>query len=136
MRELLILPRSRCLLVGNVHLSLDRLVGDSVAVPASASHKSKKQQVAAAAKAAADAAALEVATAQADFITLAIPSLLNKEINLGSIRHRILQPLLKGKKSGEESICEGIIRAVGGSSLSIGERMALWEGVGVIGFAS
>lgn len=111
---------------------IHRLVGDGPQIPTATSHKSKKQQSAIAAKAAADAAAAEAAV-QADIITLSIPSLPAKEIALGPVRHRLLEPVLAGKVQGGESVWEGMGRAIESSSLNSAERMAIWDGVGVIG---
>ena len=111
---------------------IQRLVGDTPQIPTATSHKSKKQQSVIAAKAAADAAAAEAAV-QADVIALGIPSLPIKEIALGPVRHRLLEPLLVGKGRGGESVWEGMGRAMESPSLNSSERMAIWEGVGVVG---
>lgn len=114
-----------------------RLLGDTgPAASANTSHKSKKQQQqaqAAASKAAADAAAAEALAAANDVIALTLPSLPGKEIQLGAVRHRLCEPLLLGKERGGDTVWEGIGRAVGNSSLSNGERMDVWEGLGVVG---
>jgi actin-related protein 9 len=113
----------------------ERLIGEAATAPSAPSHKSKKAQQAANAaanKAAADAAAAEAA-AQADVITITIPSLPDKEIALGPVRHRLCEPLLKGKQAGGETVWEGIGRAVESASLSVLEKMAIWEGIGVVG---
>ena len=118
---------------------MSRLVGDAAPAPSAASHKSKKQQSALAVREAADAAAVQAASdaaAQADFISLTIPSLLEKEIPLGPVRHRLLEPLLVGKGVGRESVWEGMGRAVESSPLSYVERIAIWEGIGVVGEAA
>lgn len=112
----------------------NRLTADAVPAPqANPSHKSKKQlaQIAAAAasKAKADAEAAEAA----DVITVTIPSLPGKEIVVGSIRHRIAEPLLLGKSSTGDTVWEAVGRAVNSPSLSISERLEIWNGVAVIG---
>ncbi|WWD17038.1 hypothetical protein CI109_101475 [Kwoniella shandongensis] len=106
-----------------------KLVGDNAPPPAAHSHKSKKQQAqaqAAAVKSAADAAA-------ADTIVINIPSLPEKEISLGPVRHRLCDPLLFGKTPGGDTVWEAVGRAVENASLSVNERLGLWEGVGVVG---
>ena len=101
---------------------------------AAASHKSKKTAAAAATAAANKAAADAVAAAQADIISINIPSLPEKEIVVGQVRHRLCEPLLKGtERSGGDTVWEGMGRAVGGPTMSPGDRMAVWEGVGVVG---
>lgn len=111
-----------------------RLIGETQA-QAAASHKSKKQiaaQQAAATKAAADAATKAVAVAAADIITFSIPSYPDKEVNLGPVRHRLAEPLFKGVGGGD-TVWEGMGRAVESEGLSTGERVAVWEAVGVTG---
>ncbi|KAK8864654.1 hypothetical protein IAR55_001904 [Kwoniella newhampshirensis] len=106
-----------------------KLVGDNAPPPAAHSHKSKKQQAqaqAAAAKSAADAAA-------ADTIVINIPSLPGKDISLGPVRHRLCDPLLFGKTPGGDTVWEAVGRAIENASLSVNERLGLWEGVGVVG---
>jgi actin-related protein 9 len=103
-----------------------------VSAPQPASHKSKKAQAdsaAAANKAAAAAAA-------ADVISINIPSLPGKEITIGPARHRICEPLLRGKTKGGETVWEGMGRALDGPTVSVAERMLAWEAVGVIGEVS
>ncbi|WVR06768.1 hypothetical protein IAU60_003803 [Kwoniella sp. DSM 27419] len=117
-----------------------KLVGDSNPAPAAASHKSKKQQAQAAAAAAKSAAiAAEAAAAAAaapqpiDAIVVNIPSLPGKEVQLGPVRHRLCEPLLFGKVSGGDTVWEGVGRAVDNASLSLAERMSVWDGIGVVG---
>ncbi|WVW84200.1 hypothetical protein I302_106230 [Kwoniella bestiolae CBS 10118] len=117
-----------------------KLVGDNTPAPATQSHKSKKQQAAAAAaaaksaQAAADAAAAAAALPQPiDAIVINIPSLPGKEIQLGPVRHRLCEPLLLGKEKGGDTIWEGVGRAIDSASLSLGEKLSLWESVGVVG---
>ncbi|KAK6909760.1 hypothetical protein I203_103782 [Kwoniella mangroviensis CBS 8507] len=117
-----------------------KLVGDSAPAPTNQSHKSKKQQAAAAAaaaksaQAAADAAAAAAALPQPiDAIVINIPSLPGKEIQLGPVRHRLCEPLLLGKVKGGDTVWEGVGRAIDNASLSLGERLGLWESVGVVG---
>lgn len=117
-------------------LLTSRLIGEPAPVAAAQSHKSKKAQqtaTTAATKAAADAVAAESEPVQADVITVTIPSLPGKEISLGPVRHRLCEPLLKGKTPGGDTVWEGMGRAVESASLSVGERMAVWEAVGVVG---
>lgn len=112
-----------------------RLVGEPGAAT-NPSHKSKKQLAAQQAKASAAAAAAAEAAAQAveaDVITLNIPSLPEKEINVGAIRHRLCEPLFQGITPGGDTVWEAVGRAVGHSSLTTTERLALWDAVGVIG---
>ena len=114
-----------------------RLTADALPqVPASASHKSKKQQAAAAAaaasKAAADADAAAAALA-ADVIAVTIPSLPEKEINVGPVRHRICEPLLAGKTPGGDTVWEALGRAVENASLTVPERLFIWDSIAVIG---
>lgn len=101
------------------------------------SHRSKKQQAAAtaaAAKSAADAAtraaADAAAAAAADVIVFSIPSFPEKEITLGQVRHRLLEPLFH--RAGE-SVQEAVARAAANVSLSVSERVGVWEGLGVVG---
>ena len=102
-----------------------RLVGDPAPV-AAASHKKKVPLRASITNAAA-------AEAAADVITINIPSLPEKDILLGPVRHRLCEPLLRGKVAGGDTVWEGIGRAVDNASLSLAERMQVWDGVGVIG---
>lgn len=111
------------------------MVGDAgppglAGAAAAASHKKKTAAIAAANKAAADAAA----AAQADVITINIPSLPEKEITVGPIRHRLCEPLLRGnRRSGGDTVSEAMGRAVSGATMSIGDRMTVWEGLGIVG---
>ncbi|KAK4685022.1 actin-related protein 9, partial [Tremellales sp. Uapishka_1] len=105
-----------------------KLANDTMPPPTNTSHKSKKQQ--AAATAAANAAAAAVL---ADVISINIPSFPEKEINLGPVRHRLAEPLLRGKTTGSETVWEAMGRAVESPSLGLAERMAIWEGVGIVG---
>lgn len=114
-----------------------RLIEDAQPQQANTSHKSKKQLAAIAAnaaKAATDAASKAAAEAAAaiaaDVIVITIPSFPEKEITLGQVRHRIADPLLKGIN---ETLPEAMGRAVASEGLSVGERMAVWEGVAVVG---
>ncbi|OCF30710.1 RNA polymerase II transcription factor [Kwoniella heveanensis CBS 569] len=115
-----------------------KLVGDN-APPANPSHKSKKQQAQAAAAAAksaaaaAEAAAIAAASAPIDAIVINVPSLPSKEIQLGPVRHRLCEPLFNGKEAGGDTIWEGVGRALENASLSLGEKLSLWENVGVVG---
>ncbi|WVF71159.1 hypothetical protein IAT40_005957 [Kwoniella sp. CBS 6097] len=115
-----------------------KLVGDN-APPANPSHKSKKQQAQAAAAAAksaaaaAEAAAIAAASAPIDAIVINIPSLPGKEIQLGPVRHRLCEPLFIGKVAGGDTVWEGVGRALENASLSLGEKLGLWENVGVVG---
>jgi hypothetical protein len=105
-------------------------------MPASNSHKSKKQQAAAAAAAASKAAAdadAAIAAIAADVIIVTIPSLPGKEIAVGALRHRICEPLLKGKTPGGDTVWEALGRAVEGASLTIPERLLSWDSIAVIG---
>lgn len=53
---------------------------------------------------------------------------------MGQVRHRLCEPLLKGtERGGGDTVWEGMGRAVGGATMSSGDKMAVWEGVGVIG---
>lgn len=110
----------------------NRLVGD-VTPAAAASHK-KKSAVAAAATAAANKAAADaVAAAAADIITINIPSLPEKEITVGQVRHRLCEPLLKGKGGTGDTVWEGMGRAISNATMSPAEKMAVWDGVVVVG---
>ncbi|RXK39886.1 hypothetical protein M231_02820 [Tremella mesenterica] len=115
-----------------------KLVGDTSGP--SHSHKSKKQQAAiaqaaqaAATKAAAEAQLAAEQAAALDFISLTIPSIPDKEISLGSVRHKICEPLLHSVDIGSETIWEGMGRAVNSPGLSMKERVDVWEAVGVVG---
>ncbi|OXG80619.1 RNA polymerase II transcription factor [Cryptococcus neoformans A2-102-5] len=117
-----------------------KLVGDPTPAPTNNSHKSKKQQAQAlaaankaAAQAAADAAAQAALPPPVDAIVVTVPSLPEKEIQLGPVRHRICEPLFNGKSVGGDTLYEAVGRAVENASLSTGEKLAVWEGVGVIG---
>lgn len=112
-----------------------RLVGDASA-PQPASHKSKKAQAASVAAANKAAAVAAAAAAQADVISVNIPSLPGKDITVGPVRHRICEPLLRGKTVGGETVWEGMGRALEGPTVSVAERMMAWEAVGVIGEVS
>jgi actin-related protein 9 len=107
-----------------------RLVGDAPA--AAASHKKKSTAAAAATAAANKAAADAVAAAAADVITINIPSLPEKEITVGQVRHRLCEPLLRGKNGGD-TVWEGMGRAISNATMSPAEKMAVWEGVVVVG---
>lgn len=53
---------------------------------------------------------------------------------MGQVRHRLCEPLLKGtERSGGDTVWEGMGRAVRGPTMSPGDRMAVWEGVGIVG---
>lgn len=93
--------------------------------------KAKKAQQATdkANKAAASAAA---AAEAADVVLLKIPSLPEKEIPLGSVRHQLCEPLFAGRGTGE-SLWEGVGRALEGPSLSLAEKSAVLDAVGVVG---
>lgn len=115
-----------------------RLIGD---VPAqqSASHRSKKQiaaMQAAATKAASDAATKAAAdaasAAAADIIVINIPSFPDKEIVVGPVRHRLAEPLFRGKQGGD-TLWEGMGRALDSEGLSTAERIAAWDAVAVTG---
>jgi hypothetical protein len=108
----------------------NRLVGDAPA--AAASHKKKSTAAAAATAAANKAAADAVAAAAADVITINIPSLPEKEITVGQVRHRLCEPLLRGKNGGD-TVWEGMGRAISNATMSPAEKMAVWEGVVVVG---
>ncbi|WWC89023.1 uncharacterized protein L201_003941 [Kwoniella dendrophila CBS 6074] len=117
-----------------------KLVGDNAPPAANPSHKSKKQQAAIAAaaaksaQAAADAAAAAAALPQPiDTITITIPSLPGKEIQLGPVRHRLCEPLLLGKEPGGDTVWEAVGRSIDNASLSLGEKLSLWDGIGVVG---
>ncbi|WWC61897.1 uncharacterized protein I303_104483 [Kwoniella dejecticola CBS 10117] len=117
-----------------------KLVGDNAPPAPNHSHKSKKQQAAIAAaaaktaQAAADAAAAAAAAPQPiDAIVINIPSLPGKEIQLGPVRHRLCETLLFGKEPGGDTVWEGVGRALENASLSLGEKLSLWDGVGVVG---
>jgi actin-related protein 9 len=107
-----------------------RLVGD--APTAAASHKKKSTAAAAATAAANKAAADAVAAAAADVITINIPSLPEKEITVGQVRHRLCEPLLRGKNGGD-TVWEGMGRAISNATMSPADKMAVWEGVVVVG---
>jgi hypothetical protein len=57
----------------------------------------------------------------------------DKEISLGPVRHRLCEPLFKGKGKGGESIWEGVGRAVESGTLRDWEKKAVWEGIGIVG---
>lgn len=117
------------------------MIGDTAA-PVAQSHKNKKVLSGAAANAAANKAAAEAAataaatTAQvdADVIIINIPSLPEKDIAVGPVRHRLCEPLFKGtKQSGGDTVWEAIGRAVDGPTMSPADKMSAWEGIGVVG---
>ena len=93
-------------------------MGDVAAPPPT--HKKKTAQSAAAAAAA------------ADVISISIPAFSDKSITVGPVRHKLCNPLLKGL-DGQESLWEGIGRAIESPSLTAPERMAAWDGIGVVG---
>lgn len=96
-------------------------------------HINPKKAQAASALAANKAAA---AAAAADIISITIPSLPGKEVTIGPVRHRLCEPLLRGKTRGGETVWEGMGRALDGATVSVAERMLAWEAVGVIGEVS
>lgn len=53
-------------------------------------------------------------------------------MTLGSIRHRLAEPLFRGRDGGE-TLWEGMGRAVEHEGLSTAERMSVWEAVAVTG---
>ncbi|TXT09007.1 hypothetical protein VHUM_02481 [Vanrija humicola] len=114
-----------------------KLTADAVPQPAASnSHKSKKQQAQAAAAAASKASAAADAAAAAianDFIAVTIPSLPDKEIAVGPVRHRLCEPLLLGKTPGGDTVWEAVGRAVESSPLTIFERLQIWDGIAVVG---
>ena len=67
-----------------------------------------------------------------DVISITIPTFPEKSISLGPVRHRFCEPLLRSE-DGSETLWEGIGRAVQGPSLSMAERVSVWEGVGMVG---
>lgn len=79
------------------------------------------------AQAAADAAIA------ADVISVTIPSLPEKEIVVGQVRHYLAEPLFKGKTRGGDTVWEAIGRAVENSALNGAERVAVWEGLAIVG---
>lgn len=100
---------------------------------AAASHK-KKSAITAAATAAANKAAADAAAAiAADIITINIPSLPEKEVTVGQVRHRLCEPLLRGKGGTGDTVWEGMGRAIGNATMSPADKMAVWEGVVVVG---
>lgn len=103
---------------------------------ANTSHRSKKQiaaQQAKATAAAVAAASAAEAAAAADLIVCKIPSLPEKQIELGVVRNRLVEPLFKGIAAGGDTVWEGVGRAVEHPSLSLETRLAIWEGFGVVG---
>lgn len=114
-----------------------KLTADAVPqAAAAASHKSKKAQAQAVASAVSKAAAAADAAAAAvlaDVIAVTIPSLPEKEINVGAVRHRLAEPLLLGKTPGGDTVWEALGRAVESSSLNLVERLAIWDNVAVTG---
>lgn len=111
-----------------------RLTADVVPqAQANPSHKSKKQLAAMAAAAASKAQAAADAAAAADVIVVTIPSLPEKEITVGAVRHRLAEPLLKGKTPGGDTVWEAVGRAMESSALNPAERMLAWESMAVIG---
>ncbi|KAL7418579.1 Actin-like protein arp9 [Cryptotrichosporon argae] len=100
-----------------------KLVGDAVPQPQT---KSKKVSATArAAAAAADAAA-------ADIVAVTVPSL-GKEVNVGRVRHRLLDPLLKGIGAGGDTVWEGVGRAVDHPCLSVPEKISVYDAIAVTG---
>ncbi|GMK55218.1 hypothetical protein CspeluHIS016_0202740 [Cutaneotrichosporon spelunceum] len=97
------------------------------------SHKSKKQQAQMLAAAQSKAQAAADAAIAADIITVTIPSLPEKEIVVGQVRHRLAEPLLQGKARGGDTVWEAIGRAVENSALNGYERVAVWEGLAIVG---
>jgi len=114
-----------------VEVADDRLVGDAPA--AAASHKKKSTAAAAATAAANKAAADAVAAAAADVITINIPSLPEKEVTVGQVRHRLCEPLLRGKGGSGDTVWEGMGRAMSNATMSPADKMAVWDGVVVVG---
>lgn len=111
-----------------------RLTADVVPPPQIAnSHKSKKQQAQMAAAAASKAQAAADAAAAADVISVTIPSLPEKEITVGGVRHRLAEPLLKGKTPGGDTVWEAVGRAMESSALNGADRVNVWEGLTVVG---
>lgn len=114
-----------------------KLTADAIPqAAAAASHKSKKAQAAAAATAASKASAAAdaaAAAAAADVIMVTIPSLPEKEIPVGPVRHRLCEPLLMGKTRGGDTVWEALGRAVESSSLNINERLQIWDAIAVTG---
>ncbi len=97
------------------------------------SHKSKKQQAQMLAAAQSKAQAAADAAIAADVISVTIPSLPEKEVVVGQVRHRLAEPLLLGKTRGGDTVWEAIGRAVESSALNGFERVAVWDGLAVIG---
>jgi actin-related protein 9 len=100
------------------------------------SHKSKKQIAAQQAKAsAAAAAAAEAANAAiaADVIVCKIPSLPDKQIELGTVRHRLVEPLFRGVEPGGDTVWEAVGRAIEHSTIGYETRVAVLESIGIIG---
>ncbi|EKC98993.1 RNA polymerase II transcription factor [Trichosporon asahii var. asahii CBS 8904] len=69
----------------------------------------------------------------ADVIVVTIPSLPEKEITVGSVRHRLAEPLLFGTKKGGDTVWEAIGRAIEHEGLNTWERLTIWGSIGVIG---
>ncbi|ORX35635.1 RNA polymerase II transcription factor [Kockovaella imperatae] len=67
-----------------------------------------------------------------DTISISIPSFAEKTITIGPIRHKLCEPLLRGI-NGQESLWEAVGRAVESPGLIPAERMAIWDGIGVVG---
>lgn len=100
------------------------------------SHKSKKQLAAQQAKAnAAAVAAAEAAeaAAAADVIVCKIPSIPEKQVELGTVRNKLVEPLFRGSHPGGDTVWEGVGRVVDHSSLGPDLRLAVWDGFSVIG---
>jgi actin-related protein 9 len=125
------LPKSMFTYTAVVSSANGRLVGDAPA--AAASHKKKSTAAAAATAAANKAAADAVAAAAADVIAINIPSLPEKEVTVGQVRHRLCEPLLRGKGGSGDTVWEGMGRAISNATMSPADKMAVWEGVVVVG---
>ncbi|ORY26139.1 putative RNA polymerase II transcription factor [Naematelia encephala] len=65
----------------------------------------------------------------ADVVAITLPS---RQVQVGPVRHRLCEPLLEGKAGGE-SVAEGMARALDSPTISLSERLAVYEGVAVIG---
>lgn len=108
------------------------LVGDPpTAANPNKSKKSQAAQVAAQQKATAQAvqaAQAAQAAADADVVLVTLPSL-GKEVKVGTVRNRLVEPLFRGVDGGE-SVVEAMGRAIARAGV---EGQAIWDGVGVVG---
>jgi actin-related protein 9 len=57
----------------------------------------------------------------------------DREVTVGQVRHRLCEPLLRGKQGTGDTVWEGMGRAISNATMSPGEKIAVWDGVVVVG---